>query len=127
MVITPLSLPEMHVAAAILENSQAGRDSVSIAHAAMASCSVLISATAAYRTLDRLERRHVVTWEPGEGSDSAGNRKDRHYRVTVEGMKLFDRSLGLLPRAEQANLAAHGRGYLLGNPDALSIDDAGDG
>jgi hypothetical protein len=108
MVITPLSLREMHVAAAILEHSQAGRDSVSIAHAAIASCSVLISATAVYRTLDRLERLHVVTWEPGEGSDSAGKRKDRHYRVTIEGMNLFDRSLGFLPPDERAKLAVDG-------------------
>lgn len=126
MVIIPLSLPEMHVAAAILENSPAGRDGVSIAHAAMASCSVLISATAAYRTLDRLERWHVVTWEPGEGSESAGNRKDRHYRVTIEGMKLFDLSLGFLPRGERAKLTLHGRGFRRGDPDASRATDAGD-
>lgn len=114
MVISPLSLPEMHVVAAMLKKQQAGRDSLSIAHAAMASCSVLISASAAYRTLDRLESRHMVTWEPGEDSDSAGGRKERRYRVTIEGMKLFDLSLGFLPLGERVQLVVHGRGFRRG-------------
>ncbi len=120
MVISPLSLPEMHVIAAMLENQHAGRDSLSIAHAAMASCSVLISTTAAYRTLDRLESRHMVTWEPGEDSDSAGGRKERRYRLTIEGMKLFDLSLGFLPLGERVRLAVHGRGLRRGAPGLSS-------
>ena len=115
MVISPLSLPEMHVVAAMLENQEVGRDSLSIAHAAMASCSVLISATAAYRTLDRLEKRHVVTWEPGAESDGASGRKERRYRITNEGMKLFDLSLGFLPLDERVRLAGADRATAMEN------------
>ncbi len=105
MVIQPLSLPEMYVVAVLLKSGEAGLDGPSIAREALACCAQLISVTAGYGTLDRLEQRHLVTWEQaGEGCETAGRSK-RRCKVTTDGRKVFDRSLGIAPVDDRARIA----------------------
>lgn len=104
MVIQPLSLPEMYVVAAILESGDADLDGLSIARETLACCAELISKTAVYRTLDRLERRHLVTCDPAGEGHAPTVRSDRRYGVTIHGREVFDRSLGFMPIEDRGRI-----------------------
>lgn len=100
----------MYVVAVILESSDADLDSPSIAREALACCVQLVSVSAVYRILDRLEGRNVVTWKPARKGPSITLRSDRRYKVTVDGQKVFERSLGLLPIEDRGRIARKARG-----------------
>jgi DNA-binding PadR family transcriptional regulator len=97
VVIQPLSLPEMYVVAAILESGGSCLDGRSIARDALARCALLISTTAVYTTLDRLERKHLVTWDHAGGEQTIAVRTHRRYSVTIDGREAFSRSLVFMP------------------------------
>jgi DNA-binding PadR family transcriptional regulator len=123
VVIQPLSLPEMYVVAAILESSDADLDGLSIARDALACCTQLISKTAVYRTLDRLERRHVVTWEQAEEGHALTVRSDRRYMVTTEGRTVFDRSLGLMPIEDRGRIALNAKQFQADDRSLICLNE----
>jgi DNA-binding PadR family transcriptional regulator len=105
LIIQPLSLPEIYVVAVMLESNEADLDGLSIASEVLTCCAQLISVSAVYRVLDRLERQHVVTWEQsGEGS-ATPVRSRRRYRVTIDGQNIFAQSLGFVPIEERGKIA----------------------
>jgi DNA-binding MarR family transcriptional regulator len=100
-----LKVAEMHVIAAIGESGSGDRDGLSIAHSAMARCAQLVSVAAVYRTMDRLEGRNLVTWRQAGEDDAMPGRGHRRYRVTIEGRKGFDQSLGFMPIKDRQMMA----------------------
>lgn len=105
LIIQPLSLPEMYVVAVILERSDADPDGLSIAREAVACCVQIISVSAVYRILDRLELRGVVIWEHAGKAQKTDARSDRRYRVTSDGQMVFGRSLGFMPIDDRGRIA----------------------
>lgn len=123
MVIQPLNLSEMYVVAAILESGEPDLDGLSIARQALASCTQLISATAVYRTLDRLERRHLVTWEQAGEGHAMAVRSNRRYRVTINGRRVFDRSLGFMPIEDRGRIALKAKQFQVDSRNLFDLDD----
>lgn len=122
MVIQPLSLPEIYVVAAILESDDADLDGLSIAREALACCAQLISKTAVYRTLDRLERRHLVTWEQAGEGHAMAVRSDRRYMVTIYGREVFDRSLGFMAVEERGKIALKAKQFQVDSSSLFGLD-----
>jgi DNA-binding MarR family transcriptional regulator len=123
LIFHPLSLSEIYVVATLLEHSEADLDCLSVAREALACCAQLISVSAVYRTLDRLERRSVVIWDhAGEAADP-DIRSNRRYRVTLEGQKIFERSLGLLPIDDRRRITLKAPSFRLDGRSRRRLSD----
>ena len=97
MRIQQLSNLELDVMAAVFKRPD-GADSASILDAfAAAAATGRPSLSAICNTLDRLERKHLVSWTQSEGvsdgpTDRLG-RKDRRYVLTASGLDLLRRRM----------------------------------
>lgn len=123
LIIQPLSVPEMYVVAVMLERSDADLDDLSIAQEALACCAQLISVSAVYRTLDRLERRGVVTWESASEGPARAVRSNRRYKVTRDGHKAFERSLGFLSVEDRGKIARKATRFQVERRNPFGLND----
>jgi len=57
-----------------------------------------VSLGAVYKTLDRLEQKHLVRSEYGPATAERGGRRRRIYNVTPAGLKVLRSSLGAVAR-----------------------------
>ena len=57
-----------------------------------------VSIGAVYSTLDRLEKKTLVTSWEGESAPVRGGRARRHFRVTPEGMEALQASRAMMAR-----------------------------
>ncbi len=69
-----------------------------------------VSLGAVYKTLDRLEQKHLVRSTLGPATAARGGRRKRIYNVTEFGLKVLRSSLGTVARMR------HGLDTVLGLP-----------
>ena len=60
-----------------------------------------VSRGALYRTLDRMEEKHLLSWSKQEAGESRGGHPKKRFAVTAEGLAALQRSRSVVKKMSE--------------------------